>query len=108
VYDVQGWHPIPYLDQGEFYSEIGTYTVNITLPKNYIVAATGELQTASELEFLETKLKTIDSSTTTKNQIPESATEEKKITFKQNNIHDFAWFANKTYNVEKKEVQLPS
>lgn len=30
VYDQNGWHPMPYLDQGEFYSEFGNYEVNIT------------------------------------------------------------------------------
>jgi hypothetical protein len=44
VYDLKGWHPMPYLDQGEFYSEIGSYEVRISLPKNYVVAATGDLQ----------------------------------------------------------------
>jgi len=44
VYDRQGWHPMPYLDQGEFYSEYGNFDVRITLPENYVVAATGELQ----------------------------------------------------------------
>ncbi|MDB2467151.1 hypothetical protein N9W53_00315, partial [bacterium] len=52
VYDVNGWNQMPYLDQGEFYSEFGKFTVNITVPDNYVVAATGELQTASENQFL--------------------------------------------------------
>ena len=43
VYDRKGWHEMPYLDQGEFYSEFGNYEVQITLPANYVVAATGEL-----------------------------------------------------------------
>ena len=34
---------MPYLDQGEFYSEFGNYDVRITLPENYVVASTGEL-----------------------------------------------------------------
>ena len=52
VYDHDGWHPIPYLDQGEFYSEFGDYNVQITLPENYIVAATGELQNKDEIKRL--------------------------------------------------------
>ncbi|RYY88994.1 MAG: M1 family peptidase, partial [Chitinophagaceae bacterium] len=35
VYDQKGWHPMPYLDQGEFYSEFGAYDVRITLPRTY-------------------------------------------------------------------------
>src|SRR5690606_4594285 len=33
VYDARGWHPLPYLDQGEFYSEFGSYDVTITIPE---------------------------------------------------------------------------
>src|SRR5580658_2709200 len=46
VYDSHGWHPIPYLDQGEFYSEFGDFDVRITVPAGFIVAATGEWQDA--------------------------------------------------------------
>ena len=46
VYDSHGWHPIPYLDQGEFYSEFGDFDVRITVPASFIVAATGEWQDA--------------------------------------------------------------
>src|SRR5882724_1187334 len=52
VYDGKGWHPIPYLDQGEFYSEFGSYDVRITVPNNYIVAATGNLQNEDEKRWL--------------------------------------------------------
>jgi len=33
VYDLNGWHPMPYLDQGEFYSEFGNFNVRITVPQ---------------------------------------------------------------------------
>ncbi|SVC09595.1 uncharacterized protein METZ01_LOCUS262449, partial [marine metagenome] len=43
VYDHLGWHPMPYLDMGEFYSEFGSFDVKITLPENYRIMATGDL-----------------------------------------------------------------
>ena len=55
VYDSKGWHPMPYLDQGEFYSEFGTFDVSITVPENYVVAATGELQNAEEKEWMKAR-----------------------------------------------------
>jgi hypothetical protein len=49
VYDNKGWHPMPYLDQGEFYSEFGNFNVSITVPEGYLVASTG-VQVAEEKE----------------------------------------------------------
>ena len=106
VYDQRGWHPMPYLTQGEFYSEYGSFEVSITLPSNYVVGATGDLQTASEIEWMDMRSKEklfLDP----KNLFPPSSTEKKTITFKQQNIHDFAWFADKRFHVAKGEVTLP-
>ena len=55
VYDQKGWHPMPYLDQGEFYSEFGNFHVQITVPESYVIAATGELQNADEKDWLKKK-----------------------------------------------------
>lgn len=55
VYDRQGWHPLPYLDQGEFYSEWGRYEVEITVPSNYVVGATGVLQNGEEQAWLQAR-----------------------------------------------------
>lgn len=109
VYDKDGWHPIPYLDQGEFFSEYGDFTVNITVPKNYRVAASGDLQTQSEINWLnklaeETAAmndKPTDLST------PPSDTATKTLTYTLKDAHDFAWFADKRYYVEKDSVQPP-
>lgn len=57
VYDSEGWHAMPYLDQGEFYSEFGSFDVKITLPKNYVLAATGDrIDEDEEDEFLNNKV----------------------------------------------------
>ena len=107
VYDNRGWHPMPYLDQGEFYSEFGNFTVNITLPANYVVAATGDLQNDFEKKFIESRmLKNTPDLLSKLEENPESDANYKTITFKQNNVHDFAWFASKQYLVEKTAVNL--
>jgi hypothetical protein len=53
VYDKNGWHEMPYLDMGEFYSEYATYNVSLTVPSDYIVGATGTMQTKEELDAYE-------------------------------------------------------
>ncbi len=116
VYDKNGWHPMPYLDQGEFYSEFGNFDVEITLPKNYVVGATGELQTTSEIEFLNQKIEETQKKKKNKeflekkkeNDFPVSSPTMKTINYKATNVHDFAWFADKRFYVDKSEVVLPS
>src|SRR5205823_4135564 len=48
LYDKDGWHAMPYLDQGEYYNDFGNYKVTITLPDSYKVAATGVLESNEE------------------------------------------------------------
>ena len=120
VYDQKGWHPMPYLDQGEFYSEFGNFDVSITLPKNYVVAATGELQNKDELAWLKSrssftwepqkeKIKTKSGQIQTITQeFPNSSSEIKRLEFKQTNVHDFAWFADKRFIVKYDTCMLAS
>jgi len=118
VYDKNGWHPMPYLDQGEFYSEFGSFDVRITLPKNYAVAATGILQNEDEKEWLsqrssfewepvkqKIKSKSGNIKTVTK-KFPPSSAETKTLQYKQDNVHDFAWFADKRFIVKTDTCQL--
>ncbi len=173
VYDRNGWHPVPYLDQGEFYSEFGDYNVQITLPENYIVAATGELQNVKEIKRLKDRaamsvsdqIKIIiqqsavsnqlsatsrqlsvvsnqrsaisnQQSAKTKNQpvaVKKSTVKKQTISSKnkkpevvksmpavippsvvktlnyiQDNVHDFAWFADKNFIVQHDTLALHS
>jgi hypothetical protein len=117
VYDKNGWNAMPYLNQGEFYSEFGSFDVQITLPSNYVVGSTGDLQTVSEIDFLNKKAKETENQIPDflmkpqgrngKTEFPESSTEWKTIQYKQSKVHDFAWFADKRYGVLKGEVELP-
>jgi len=118
VYDKNGWHPMTYLDQGEFYSEFGQFDVSITLPENYVVAATGELQNASEKEWLKARnnyswepvagkeKNAYGQMKSTVQLYPESAAKNKTLQYRQNNIHDFAWFADKRFIVNYDTCKL--
>ena len=117
VYDNRGWHAMPYLDMGEFYSDFGNFDVTITLPSNYVVGASGVLQTASEIEFLNRK--EIETRERFNNSTPDkgaakldtflrSATEMKTIQYVAERVHDFAWFADKRFFVLKDQAVLAS
>lgn len=135
VYDCKGWHPIPYLDQGEFYSEFGNYDVRITAPESFVIAATGQLQNEEEKQWLhnrsnylspktilkkqpatntkgKAKTTTSKKSTPVKKQVQQPTTAKiektKTLQFKQENIHDFAWFANRNFIVNTDTCILPS
>jgi hypothetical protein len=47
--DVKGWNIEPYLGNGEFFLEYGDYTLAVTVPSNYIVAATGTLDNPQDV-----------------------------------------------------------
>lgn len=104
VFDKNGWHPMPYLTQGEFYSEFGSFDVKITLPENYTVGATGDLQTKTEIERLNKLAKEEGPTSMT---FPPSSTTMKTLHYKQTNVHDFGWFADKRWIVRKGEMELP-
>ena len=46
--DVNGWNPMPYLGQGEFYLEYGNFHAEITVPHDMIVVGAGQLLNPQE------------------------------------------------------------
>ncbi len=128
VYDHKGWHPMPYLHQGEFYSNFGNFDVRITLPAKYKVAATGLLQ-ETVLTKQEGASAPIPVAKTKKAVTPvrkpvskaKPVTAKSKIAFTdtlptglqtlrytQDSVHDFALFAAPNYIVQKDTCRLPS
>ncbi|MBN4080993.1 M1 family metallopeptidase [Caldithrix abyssi] len=125
VYDHKGWHPMPYLNQGEFYSEFGSFDVKITLPKEYRIMATGDLvegedeiawldslvaETAAIHEKPEKEFKKwvkAKKKRKGKKEEPDSTeVEMKTLHFHQHHVHDFAWFADKKWLVKKGTLAL--
>jgi hypothetical protein len=82
-YDYQGWNTNPYIAR-EFYGVWGNYDVNLTLDKNYMVAATGVLQNPTA---------------------GADASGNKTWNFKGSNIHDFVWAADDHFKHLSKEVR---
>ncbi|GMV77876.1 MAG: hypothetical protein AMXMBFR79_10090 [Chitinophagaceae bacterium] len=125
VYDKKGWHEMPYLELGEFYSDFGNFDVQIIAPESYIIAATGQLQNDAVLKKIKTlgkqkpeqqpnylnyiaAQKTKSIASTKQNKTIQKKTNDNLIAFnfKQENCHDFAWFASKNFIVQYDTVQL--
>ena len=47
--DVRGWNTEQYLGQGEFYLEYGDFDMEITVPRSFVVVATGTLVNPAEV-----------------------------------------------------------
>lgn len=107
VYDQKGWHAFPYLDQGEFYSNFGSYDVSISLPKNYVVIATGNCTDETEVNWLDSLSKApLPNDTLYAKSWPKSSEVMKTIHFHEDKVHDFAWFADMRYIVRKDTLSV--
>jgi hypothetical protein len=92
VYDADGWHPMPYLDQGEFYCEWGTYKVALDVPARYVVAASG-IPDPDYLRLLEQWADNPNA--------PRDTTGRRIQHFVAERVHDFAWCASPSWVVER-------
>ncbi|MBL0034805.1 MAG: M1 family metallopeptidase [Flavobacteriales bacterium] len=111
VFDATGWHAMPYLTEGEFYSEFGTFDVHITVPSNYVVGATGMLvDGAAEEAWMDSLSKQPLSIVMSEGgaAFPPSSKDLKTLHFRQDRVHDFAWFADKRFEVRRSSVTLPA
>ncbi|MCB9354932.1 MAG: M1 family metallopeptidase [Lewinellaceae bacterium] len=95
AYDRDGWHADPYIGR-EFYGEFGSFKVDITLPKKYVVAATGVLQNGNTIGYGYEKEGV---------KPPPNYGFVNVWKFSAENVHDFAWAADPEFTHEKKELR---
>ncbi len=115
--DVEGWQNKQFLGRGEFALPFGDYEVNITVPSDHIVAATGELQNANSVLTAEQrkrfeKAKNADSPvlivTQAEAEMKEKSKEKalKTWTFKATNVRDFAFASSRKFIWDAQAVKV--
>jgi hypothetical protein len=107
-YDTQGWQNKQYLGDGEFTLEFGDYDVELTVPSDHVVAATGVLQNPQDvlsasqrrrLEQARTASKPVVIVTQAEAEAAEKghASTNKTWHFKANNVRDFAFATSRKF-----------
>lgn len=117
--DVEGWQNKQFLGRGEFALPFGDYEVNITVPSDHIVGATGELQNASSVLSSKQRSRMKEAA---KSDSPvlivtqeeaeeaekEKASGEKTWTFKATNVRDFAFASSRKFMWDAQGVKMES
>jgi len=116
--DVEGWQNMQFWGSGEFALPFGDFEVNITVPADHIMEATGDLQnrkdvlTAEQLKRYELATKTFDKPvvvvTQAEAEAAEKAFSDKKKTwkFKATNVRDFGFSTSRKFIYDAMAVQL--
>ncbi len=94
-YDFEGWHVDQYIER-EFYGVWGNFDVKITLPSDYLVGATGVIQNSDEV-LCGYELGAVDTVIFPSQWKEQSKGKLKTWHFKAENVHDFAWVADRDY-----------
>ncbi|CAM3459233.1 Aminopeptidase, family M1 [Flavobacterium longum] len=116
--DVEGWQNMQFWGAGEFALPFGNYEVNITVPADHVMEATGALQNPSEVftpeqykRYLEAQ-KSYDKPVIVVTQAEATAAEkgfsEKKKTwrFKADNVRDFGISTSRKYIYDAMAVKI--
>ncbi|MCV9389116.1 M1 family metallopeptidase [Reichenbachiella ulvae] len=116
--DLEGWQNKQFLGRGEFALEFGDYEVNLTVPADFMLAATGELQNPKEV-LTATQLKRFEKAKQTFDKPVFIVTEEEAIanessrstakktwTFQADDIRDFAFAASRKFIWDVQAVKI--
>ncbi|CCQ10549.1 Zn-dependent aminopeptidase [Pseudoalteromonas luteoviolacea B = ATCC 29581] len=114
--DYEAWTNKAFLGRGEFTLEFGDYEVDITVPADHIVSATGELTNGTKV-LTKTQLKRLKEAETAKRPVfvvteEEALENEKEGTkdtktwrFSAKNVRDFAWASSRKFMWDAKGYQ---
>jgi hypothetical protein len=104
VYRKGEWHLMPYLDQGEFFSEWGQFDVTLNAPGDFLVAATGQAP-ESQREFLlgVAQSRLFYDEYVTENETPKRMDWH----FEARQVHDFALFLDRGFRVDHEKALVP-
>ncbi|WP_242689238.1 M1 family metallopeptidase [Pedobacter sp. SYSU D00535] len=118
--DVRGWNVHPYTGPGEFYLEYGNFDVDITVPANHLVVASGELLNQREVYTPEQIQRWQQAATSESTVFIRTAKEvgsaesrpkgKNELTwrFRIENSRDFAWGASSAFIIDAARINLPS
>jgi hypothetical protein len=116
--DVVGWQNKQFLGQGEFTLTFGNYEVNLTVPSDHIVAATGMIQnptdvlTTEQIQRFEKAKTTFDKPVIIASQaeaiVREKTKSKEKKTwkFKAENVRDFAFATSRKFIWDAMAVKI--
>src|ERR1700748_208309 len=98
--DYNGWDKLEFNDRQEFYNDFNDYLLSVTVPKNYIVWATGTLQNAAQVlqpEFANRLQRSLTSDSVI--QIVTPADNAARNVTTQNKLNTWIWTANNITDV---------
>jgi hypothetical protein len=115
--DVEGWQNKQFLGTGEFTLPFGDYEVNITVPADHVVGATGELQNSNDVLTSEQKNR-LKSALTADSPVliitqkeaeeneKEGTSKTKTWKFKAKNVRDFAFASSRKFMWDAQAVKI--
>jgi hypothetical protein len=104
-YDHEGWHPMPYLDLGEWFQDFARYEVTLDLPAGMTMISTGlpgDAATAGHRQLALDRSKEGDAG------LPEVADGRRTWRLEADWVTDFAWAASQEFLFFADTITLPS
>lgn len=118
--EVEGWQNKQFLGRGEFALVFGNYEVNITVPADHLVSATGELQNAKSVLSKDHQKRLEDASKEYEKPViiasleeaeersKEASTKTQTWKFKAQNVRDFAFASSRRFIWDAMAVKMES